>query len=303
VNDYKNLALDAYRVYNDLPDEYKDAYFQLVLYPIDACSNLYEMYFAQAQNKKLFEQKDIEANYYADIVKAKFARDSVLQNKYNNEIAGGKWSHMMDQMRIGYKNWNDSPKNILPDVKYVTESEKITRKVFVEKDGYVAIEAEHFSKANNSERIHWEVIPDFGKTKSGITTFPQNLYPDKQENIFVEYEIDFTSAGNFNVELLLAPTLNFNSNQGLRYEVSFDGENPQLVNFNGKYRGELGKWQAEHIIHSVTAHQILKAGRHILRFRVLDPGIVLEKILINTGGLKPSYLGAPESDRISGNGF
>ncbi|WP_337968900.1 glycosyl hydrolase 115 family protein [uncultured Flavobacterium sp.] len=299
VNDYKNLALDAYRVYNDLPEEYKDAYFQLVLYPIDACSNLYEMYFAQAQNKKLFEQKDIEANYYADIVKTKFARDSVLQNKYNNEIAGGKWSHMMDQMRIGYKNWNDSPKNILPDVKYVTESEKITLKVFVEKDGYVAIEAEHFSKANNSERIHWEVIPDFGKTKSGITTFPQNLYPDKQEDIFVEYEIDFASAGNFNVELLLAPTLNFNSNKGLLYEVSFDGENPQLVNFNGKYRGELGKWQAEHIIHSVTAHQILKAGRHILRFRVLDPGIVLEKILINTGGLKPAYLGAPESERVS----
>jgi hypothetical protein len=302
-NDYKNLALDAYRVYNDLPEEYKDAYFQLVLYPIDACSNLYEMYFAQAQNKKLFEQKDIEANYYADIVKAKFARDSVLQNKYNNEIAGGKWSHMMDQMRIGYKNWNDSPKNILPDVKYVTESEKITRKVFIEKEGYVAIEAEHFSKANNSKKIHWEVIPDFGKTKSGITTFPQNFYPDKQENIFVEYEIDFASTGNFNVELLLAPTLNFNSNKGLRYEVSFDGENPKLVNFNGKYRGELGKWQAEHIIHSVTAHQILNAGRHILRFRVLDPGIVLQKILINTGGLKPSYLGAPESDRISGEGF
>lgn len=103
--------------------------------------------------------------------------------------------------------------------------------------------------------------------------------------------------------MLLAPTLNFNSNKGLRYEVSFDSENPQLVNFNGKYRGELGKWQAEHIIHSVTTHQILKAGRHILRFRVLDSGIVLQKILINTGGLKPSYLGAPESERVSQNGL
>jgi hypothetical protein len=40
-------------------------------------------------------------------------------------------------------------------------------------------------------------------------------------------------------------------------------------------------------------------GKHTLRFRVLEPGIVLEKILINTGGLQPSYLGAPESE-ISG---
>lgn len=299
VNDYKNLALDAYRVYNDLPEEYKDAYFQLVLYPIDACSNLYEMYFAQALNKKLYKQKDIQANYYADLVKTKFARDSVLQNKYNNEIANGKWPHMMDQMHIGYKNWFDTPKNILPEIQYITASEKTERKVFVEKDGYVSIEAAHFSKVNDSKRIHWETIPDFGKTKSGITTLPQNLYPDTKENIFVEYEIDFTSTGTFNVELLLAPTLNFNSNKGLRYEVSFDDEKPQLVNFNGKYRGELGKWQAEHMIHSLTAHQILKPGRHTLRFRVLDPGIILQKILINTGGLKPSYLGAPESDRIS----
>lgn len=299
VNDYKNLALDAYRVYNEMPKEYRDAYFQLVLYPIDACSNLYEMYFAQARNKKLSQQKDIEANYYADLVKSKFERDSILQYKYNNEISGGKWVHMMDQMRIGYKSWNDSRKNILPEIRYVAESEKIVPKVFVEADGYVSIEAEHFSTVGNSKEIQWGVIPDFGKTKSGITTFPQNIYPDPKENVFVEYEINFTSTGEFNVELLLAPTLNFNNNKGLRYEISFDEENPQVINFNGKYRGELGKWQAEHMIHSVTKHRILKAGRHILRFRVLDPGIVLQKILIDTGGLKATYLGAPESNRIS----
>ncbi|WP_348823118.1 glycosyl hydrolase 115 family protein [Flavobacterium aestuarii] len=298
VNDYKNLALDAYRVYNEMPKEYKDAYFQLVLYPIDACSNLYEMYFAQAKNKILSQQKDIEANYYADLVKSKFERDSVLQYKYNNEISGGKWVHMMDQMRIGYKNWHDLPKNILPETKYVAESEKIEPKVFVEKDGYVSIEAEHFSAVSDVKRIRWGVIPNFGKTKGGITTFPQNLYPDPKENVFVEYEIDFTSTGEFNIELLLAPTLNFNSNKGLRYEISFDGGIPQIVNFNGKYRGELGKWQAEHIIKSATKHSILKSGKHTLRIRTLDPGIVLEKILIDCGGLKPSYLGAPESNRI-----
>jgi len=299
VNDYKNLALDAYRIYNEIPKEYQDAYFQLVLYPIDACSNLYEMYFAQANNRKLALEKNSLANAFADQVKINFERDSVLQNKYNNEISGGKWTHIMDQMRIGYKAWHDTPKNILPEVSYVSEKDQIRRKVFAEKDGYVSIEAEHFSKVNNSNTIHWEVIPDFGKTKSGITTFPQNKYPAQNENIFVEYEIDFSSTGEFNVELLLAPTLNFNSNKGLRYEVSFDEEKPQTINFNGHYRGELGKWQAEHLIHSSTKHNISKPGKHVLRFRVLDPGIVLEKIVINTGGLKPSYLGPPESNRIA----
>lgn len=299
VNDYKNLALDAYRVYNELPAEYKDAYFQLVLYPIDACCNLYEMYFAQAKNKKMAEEKNSLANHYAAEVKKNFERDSILQNKYNNGISGGKWTHMMDQMRIGYKAWHDTPKNIMPEVKYLSEKEIVVPKVFEEKDGYVSIMAAHFSKANDSKKTHWEVIPDFGKTLSGITTFPQNSYPASDENISVEYEINFTSTGECDVEILLAPTLNFNSNKGLRYEISFDEEKPHQVNFNGHYRGELGRWQAEHMIHSATKHAILKAGKHILRFRVLDPGIVLQKILINTGGLKPSYLGAPESKMIS----
>ncbi|PJJ08557.1 glycosyl hydrolase family 67 [Flavobacterium sp. 1] len=298
VNDYKNLALDAYRLYDEIPQQYKDAYFQLVLYPIDACSNLYEMYFAQAKNQKLAKEKNVLANYYADKMKTHFVRDSILQNKYNNEIAAGKWIHMMDQMHIGYNSWHDEPKNILPEVTYILENAKPVEKVFKEKNGYVSIEAENFSKSNNSDKIHWEVIPDFGKTKSGITTFPQNAYPKEDENVFVEYEIDFTSSGEFTIQLLLAPTLNFNSNKGLRYEISFDREKPQTVNFNGNYRGELGKWQAEQIIRSSAKLSVLKSGKHTLRFRVLEPGIVLQKILIDTGGLKPSYLGSPESEII-----
>jgi hypothetical protein len=38
-----------------------------------------------------------------------------------------------------------------------------------------------------------------------------------------------------------------------------------------------------------------EAGKHSLRIRVLDAGIVLEKVMIDLGGLKPSYLGAPEN--------
>jgi hypothetical protein len=296
LNDYRALAVDALRLKDQIPEEYQDAYYQLVLYPIDACSNLYEMYYAVAKNKELAAKNDIQANFYADKVKECFARNAYLDNKYNNEIAGGKWTHMMDQMKIGYKSWADGKENIMPEVTYVSEANVPKEKVFKEKDCYVSIEAENFARMNNSDRIHWEVIPDFGKTKSGITTFPQNAYPTSNENIYLEYDINFESKGEIEVQLLLAPTLNFNHNKGLRYEISFDGQSPQTVNFNGHYKGELGRWQAEHIIKSTTKHQISQPGKHTLRFRVLEPGIVLEKILINTGGLKPSYLGAPESD-------
>lgn len=296
VSDYQKLALDANRIYNEIPQEYKDAYFQLVLYPIDACSNLYEMYFNVAKNKKLASKKDVKANEFADKVKKNFDYDTFLQHQYNNEISGGKWQHMMDQTRIGYENWQQPEKDKMPEVIYILKEESTKSKIFKEKGGYISMEAEHFSRKNQTEKIEWKIIPDFGKTLSGITTFPQNISPKENENVSVEYDVDFSSTGTFEVQLLLAPTLNFNSNKGLRYEISFDDEKPQIINFNGNYRGELGQWQSEHIIKSITKHTIVKPGKHTLRFRVLDSGIVLEKVLINTGGLKPSYLGAPESD-------
>lgn len=298
LNDYRALAVEALRLKEQIPADYQDAYYQLVLYPIDACSNLYEMYYVVAKNRELAAKKDPGANFYADKVKACFERNAYLDNQYNNVIAGGKWKHMMDQMRIGYKSWADGKENIMPEVTYISEAEVPKEKIFQEKNGYVSIEAENFVRMSNSDRIHWEVIPDFGKTKSGVTTFPQNAYPKANENIWLEYDINFESKGEFEVQLLLAPTLNFNHNKGLRYEISFDNETPQIVNFNGHYKGELGRWQSEHIIKSVTKHSVQQAGKHTLRFRVLEPGIVLEKILINTGGLKPSYLGAPESEML-----
>lgn len=296
VNEYRNLSGEAFQLYYSIPQVYKDAFDQLVLFPVNACSNLYEMYFAVAKNKYYAEKNDTLANFWADKARECFLRDSVFTDHYNKTISGGKWNHMMDQIRIGYSSWQEPAKSIMPAVTYIhTQKETRGKKVFQEKDGYVSMEAENFSNVNNSGNIHWEIIPDLGKNKSAISTFPQNAYPENSDQVYVEYDIDFKSAGNFDVAVWLSPTLNFNQNKGLRYQISFDNNSPQTVNFNGRYRGELGKWQAEQIIKSITNHLIEKPGRHTLRFRVLDPGIVLQKIIINTGGLKPSWLGPQES--------
>jgi hypothetical protein len=295
TEDYRSLLIDAMRLYNLIPKACKDAFDQLVLFPINGCCNLYEMYYAVAKNKYYAEKQDPEANVWADKVKACFERDSMLTVHYNRHIADGKWAHMMDQIRIGYTYWQQPDKSRMPEVTYIQNKVVTGKKMFRENDGYVSIEAEHFSRANHSDKIRWEIIPDLGKTKSAVTTFPQNAYPSEQDLIYLEYDIRFETSGEFDVHIYVAPTLNFNANKGLRYAVSFDGGKEEIVNFNGHYRGELGQWQAESIIKTVTKHAVLRSGEHTLRFRALEPGIVLQKIVIDTGGLKPSNLGPPES--------
>ena len=298
-NEYRDLAFDALRLYNLLPNAYKDAFDQLVLFPTNATANLYEMYYAVAKNQQLIANNDTEANYWADVVETCFKRDSALTVHYNQQIAGGKWNHMMDQVRIGYTYWQEPPQATMPVVERLEMPEVLNEELaFREADGYVSIEAANYQKAKGTETIKWKVIPDLGKTVSAVTTFPQNAYPGENDEVYLEYAVDFTSIGDFEVQVLVSPTLNFNANKGLRYAVSFDGGPEQVVNINGKYRGELGPWQANRIIKTSTNHKINKAGLHRLRIRVLEPGIVLQKIMIDTGSLKPSYLGAPESERV-----
>jgi sialate O-acetylesterase len=251
------------------------------------------MYHAVAMNHALAAQGSSEANAWARKAQAYYERDSLLTYHYNKVMSKGKWNHIMDQTHIGYTNWQQPERQVMPHVQLVPEA-PLTTPLFTEKDGYISIEAEHFTRSLPGGKAGWTVIPGLGRTLSAVTTWPVTEAPG--EAMALEYDLHLATAGEAKVILRLSATLNYND-RGLRYAISFDGEDEQIVNFNGHYRGELGQWQAEHVIHSATTHQIHQAGKHSLRFRALDPGIVLQKILIDRGGLKPSWLGAPESER------
>lgn len=298
TDEYNALLLDAMKLNYLFPQEVRDAYDQLVLHPISAMANLYEMYYAVAMNHDLAERADPDANRWADKVEECYLRDSLITLHYHNDIAGGKWNHMMSQTHIGYTYWQQPERNVMPAVKRIRERRMASiPPVFVEKEGYVSIEAPHYTRFADNEKARWIIIPDLGKTLSGVTVrIPHGDL--EAAPCYLEYDMELTTTGEVRVEVLVSPTLNFNGNRGLRYAVSFDGGKEQIVNFNGHYRGELGQWQAESIIKTSTTHHISEAGRHTLRFRVLDPGIVLQKIMVDTGGLKPSWLGAPESERM-----
>jgi hypothetical protein len=252
------------------------------------------MYYAVAMNRKLAEANDVQANKWADKARACFERDSVLTYHYNHIMSGGKWNHIMDQTHIGYKSWNDPKHNIMPKVTFVPEPRIAPAPpVFVEKDGYVSIEAEHYTRSANSTSASWVTIPNLGRTLSAVTTLSTTAVPGA--DMYVEYDFETEKSGDATVIVRFSSTLNFNDYKGLRYAVSLDGGEEQIVNINSDYKGELGKLQAEHIITTQTKHLLDKKGRHTLRIRPLDPALVMQKIMIDMGGLKPSFLGAPES--------
>jgi hypothetical protein len=301
---YDQLALDAVALSKQLPASAQDAWFQLLGYPIQAMANLYDMYYAHAMNLRLAKKNDPMANLWADRVEECFRKDAVLCKMYHT-INGGKWNHMMDEIYIGYKSWNNPKEKIMPAVKRVegTATGQITlptpareeyaapaNPTFMEKDGYVSIEAEHFTRKKDGAKAKWVIVPEMGRTLSSITPQPVTASVD---GMAVEYDMEIKTDGYARVNLRFYSTLNYN-NTGHRYAISFDGDQEQIININGHYKGELGVWQKEHVIDSETIFPI-KKGKHTLRIRPLDNGLVLQKILVNLGGHHKSFLWAPET--------
>ena len=118
TGEYDQLALDAEALGKKLPADLHDAWFQLLGYPIKACANLYDMYYAQAVNQRLAKKNDPMANGWAKRVEDCFKKDAQLADEYH-KLNGGKWNHMMDEQYIGYKSWMSPDKKIMPEVKKV----------------------------------------------------------------------------------------------------------------------------------------------------------------------------------------
>ena len=428
VSEYNAIAAKAQRIYDTLPEEYKDAFYQLVLHQPLASANVNEMYVTIGKNLLYAKQGRAATNALAQKAREFFDKDSLISYFYNNVMANGKWSHMMDQTHIGYTYWQQPPFNKMPAVKeieipeeaemgvalegsenwwsgsdsieavlpefdvynqqkyyieifnrgkasfhYTVKTGKPWIKVsstkgkieaeerlwvaidwkkapkgthripitisgpnlpygkagkksvtvfafvnnpsspkrdelsgFGESNGYVSMEAANYTSAVSSSTVDWLTIPNLGRTGSAVTTTPvtsevQTL-SDKSPRL--EYKMHLFTSGEVKVNVYLSPALNYQSNQGLRYAISFDDEQPQVIAFQAAdtipdFR--YPQWWNEMVSNNVrivaTRHTITKQSEHILKFWMVDPGVVLQKVVIETGNVKPSYLGPPESAR------
>ncbi|MGA2574573.1 MAG: glycosyl hydrolase 115 family protein [Bryobacteraceae bacterium] len=400
LSEWQTLTARAEQIYKRLPDDAKDAFFELVLYPTKACAQVNELYIAAARNRLYASQGRASANDYAACVRELFQADADLSAAYNHTLANGKWDHMMDQTHIGYTGWQEPRVNAMPAVTEIQPGEvakmgvtpsslqfdafnrpsryievfdqgrtpidfsatasarwivlskvrgtvkkderlqvsvdwgkapagaaegfvtisgagadpvsvkvasfrprEVTRDTlrgFVEADGYVSMEAAHYTKKMDARAVHWEEIKDYGRTFSAMTILPCTAASatPPQDSPSLEYRMYLFDPGTVQVHTIIAPTLNFVPGRGLRFAVAFDDRPPQIV--DALAQNSLKDWEesVKDAVRTIsTTHSLSGSGYHTLKYWMVDPGIVLQKILVDLGGLKPSYLGPPESFR------
>jgi hypothetical protein len=169
---------------------------------------------------------------------------------------------------------------------------------FVEGDGYVSMEAEHFTTATSAGALHLDRIPEYGATLSGMSVFPvtaESVIPP-QSTATLAYRMYLFDSGIFNLQAIIGPTLNFVPGRGLRFTVALDDRQPQLIDaLEHNSDQDWAKAVSDGVRRVEAKLTVEQPGYHTLRIGVVDPGIVLEKLVLSAGPLKPSYLGPPES--------
>ncbi len=414
-DDFQKLAEQSRTIEELLPEASKAAYFQLVAFPVEACSNLNELYYVTGLNTMYASQGRALTNKLAIEAGKLYEKDSLLTEEYHS-LLDGKWRHMMSQTHIGYTYWQQPENNSMPEVATIALEEKSsmglaiegsaevwpgsepdpvlpgfdrygedTRRIdvfnrsgspfsytavadaewirisgftgnvslqerleiqidwdkcpegkqkgsitlsgpevealivhlhadnrpipsslekgtFAEGDGYISIEAVHFSKAVNQGQITWTEVPNLGRTASSMITLPMDLGVTEPggDSPYLEYNIYLQDTGLMKLDCYCSPTLDFTETGELRYGISIDNGPVTLVNILENESQPLWrKWVADNINITSSLHMIGEPGKHTVRFWLVDPGVVLQKIvLVTKEPLPPSYLGPPESRKL-----
>jgi hypothetical protein len=151
-------------------------------------------------------------------------------------------------------------------------------------------------------------VEDFGHTLSGMRADAPVDTPGAEPGTnapSLEYRMYLSTPGAVTANLTVAPTLNFVAARGLSIAVSFDDEAPKIVNIlPANYNAQNGNRDWEESVRNnsrtvTSSHTVTGAGYHTLKVWMVDPAVVLQRIVVHTPeSAKPvTYLGPPESFR------
>nr|CEG02827.1 unnamed protein product [Fusarium pseudograminearum CS3487] len=188
---------------------------------------------------------------------------------------------------------------------------------FVESDGHVSIEASHYQKIregdSNSSSLEYRTIKNYGRTLAGVGLYPLDTEKlDVGEGPALEYDMYlYTNTSAANVTIFMSPGANYLGDRNpLEYAIVLypSGEeqpDPTLVRPIGPNVGtnmpDGWGYAVGNAVwglygnYTTSSFEVPKEGAYTLRIWALLPNILIQKIVVDLGGVRQSYLGPPES--------
>ena len=181
--------------------------------------------------------------------------------------------------------------------------EEIERDVFMESDGYIAMEAAHFQKSFAAAGGAFQILSPYGRTGSAVKVFPVTAdFTDAKERPYVEYHFYARQSGRYHVRFYMAATTPVVYETKQDIGVSVNHSDVKIINTvkeKDKPFFQSRQWSEEAYANIKLTETVVQCneGNNILRFYAVSPAVVLERIVLYPEGTKlpESYLGPRES--------
>jgi len=170
---------------------------------------------------------------------------------------------------------------------------------FVESHGYVSMEAEHFTRRRDRAGAAWQVIRGLGRSGDSVTVLPATVVGRtdpadiRDRSPALEYDFYLFNGGTCELHIDSLPTQPVAPGRGVRLAIGLDDGEPQVLGDRPRPAGDV----LANLRRYTASIAVEKPGRHTLKVWMVDPGVVLDKIVLYTGAPADSYLGPPESYR------
>ena len=275
--DYQRISDETEQIGANLATELRPAWFEMVQMPVQGAYQMNRKFLMAQLNHELTAQgRKAEANWAARQMEQAYDSINALNRRYN-ELLDGKWRGMM---ALPGSFTNTAQYYQKPKVTYTNGIAEKPVNLTPKKDNATGCQV-----INLAENSH----------KSADAQLISGLGYDWQVMRLGEVSYEFSVPKTDTVEVFFytVPFWPLYAGKSNRVAVSIDGGEPQI--FENKFKEYSRTWKDQVMRNGAPCRlrfAIDKAKRHhTVTFRALDDGQMLQRVILDWGGLKPSYIG------------
>ena len=281
LRDYQAIVEEERSLAPRIPDRLKDAYFELVTYPVEGAWRMNEKILYARRSLQLAAAGKQEALSFSAKARTAYEEIGLLTRQYNTGIAHGKWNGIMSSAPRGLAVFQ-MPKVATPEM-IRTGMTAATGAAAADDAAGVVIPASDYSKTTSPDH-RLQFLPGLGIGKGGLTVWPMQIRSYSTEELqqapYAEYKVA-VPAGAHTIVVRCLPDFPLYAGLSLRYAISIDGSKPELVSI--ATTAETRPW-ADNVLKGYaagrTTYHSADSREKTIRIYFPDPGLVVNSIVV-----------------------
>ena len=279
--DYQHISDEAERL-----SDGSAAYFEMVQYPIQAAYQMNRKFLMAQLNQELTsQQRYAEANWAARQMEQAYDSINTLNNRYNSQ-GDGKWQGFMDVPEGFCALYHQKPTVVYTEgageqpVDLTPQPYRLTN--------CYTIPLEHFRHKSDGIQLvkglgyDWQVV----QLNSGE----------------VSYDLPAVNRDTIELTLTTLPFWPLYAGKSNRIGVTID-DNPMQV-FENHFKEWGPRWKEQVLRNGAVCRMRFAVDRkrssHTVTFTCIDAGQMVQRVVIDWGGLQSSYIGPAPQVRVLG---